>query len=82
MNLSSLGGFNDARDTFYNRLYGVEHMKKDRSDRERKHTATTLRANLFDYHVGKIIIVSHRQDNTNHGLWLERELTQYFHHGE
>ena len=28
--------FNDARNTFYLRLYGVEHMVKDHSDSERK----------------------------------------------
>ena len=28
--------FNDARSTFYLRLYGVGHMVKDHSDRERK----------------------------------------------
>ena len=28
--------FNDALNTFYLRLYGVRHMVKDHSDRERK----------------------------------------------
>ena len=33
--------FNDALNTFYLRLYGVRHMVKDHSDRERKPTAAT-----------------------------------------
>ena len=33
--------FNDALNTFYLQLYGVRHMVKDRSDRERKPAAAT-----------------------------------------
>ena len=32
--------FNDALNTFYLRLYGITHMVKDHSDRERKPAAT------------------------------------------
>ena len=33
--------FNDTLNTFYLWLYGVRHMVKDHSDRERKPTAAT-----------------------------------------
>ena len=33
--------FNDTLNTFYLRLYGVGHMVKDHSDRERKPAAAT-----------------------------------------
>ena len=33
--------FNDALNTFYLRLYGIRHMVKDHSDRERKPAAAT-----------------------------------------
>ena len=39
--------FNDALNTFYLRLYGVGHMVKYHSDRERKPAAATW-ATLFD----------------------------------
>ena len=39
--------FNDALNTFYLRLYGIEHMVKDHSDSKRKPAAATW-ATLFD----------------------------------
>ena len=38
--------FNDALNTFYLRLYGIEHMVKDHSDRK-KPAVTTTWATLF-----------------------------------
>ena len=58
--------FNDALNTFYLRLYGVRHMVKDHSDSEK--------ANLLPPHRlllsinSKDSFISHRQDNTYHGL--------------
>ena len=40
--------FNDALNTFYLRLFDVEHMVKDHSNSERKPTAATKWAMLFD----------------------------------
>ena len=57
--------FKDALNTFYLRLYGVEHMIKDISDSER--------GNLLGYSFrleARFILYAtpHRQDNTYHGL--------------
>ena len=60
--------FNDALNTFYLRLYGVEHMVKDHSDSER--------GNLLPPHkllfrlVAMVLLYasSHREDNSYHVL--------------
>ena len=49
--------FNDALNTFYLLLYGVEHMVKDHSDSERKPAAATS-ATLSDWELGNRINVS------------------------
>ena len=56
--------FNDALNTFYLRLYGVRHMLKDHSDRERGNLRLAARVLLY--------ASSHRQDNTYHGLCYTR----------
>ena len=40
--------FNDALNTFYLPIYGIKHIVKDLSDSERKFTASTTWATLFD----------------------------------
>ena len=57
--------FNDSLNTFYLRLYGIEHMVKDHSDSEignplPPHFRLSARVLLY--------ASSHRQDNTYHGL--------------
>ena len=60
--------FNDALNTFYLLLYGVRHMVKDQSDREKGNPpphigySYRLTARFFLY------APSYRQDNTYHGL--------------
>ena len=62
--------FNDALNTFYLLLYGVIHMVKDHSDSER--------VNLLPPHGILFLIsskgsfISHRQNNTYHGLCYAR----------
>ena len=60
--------FNDALNTFYLLLYGVEHMVKDHSDSERGNLLPPHRL-LFPIN-SKVPLYapSHRQDNTYHGL--------------
>ena len=41
--------FNDALNTFYILLYGVGHMIKNHSDRDRKPAAVTTWATLSDW---------------------------------
>ena len=57
--------FNDALNTFYLRLYGVRHMVKDHSDRERRNMGYSFRLTT------RVLLYasSHRQDNTCHGLY-------------
>ena len=60
--------FNDALNTFYLLLYGVRHMVKNHSDRERGNPLlphrlfSTISSTVFLY------ASSHRQANTYHGL--------------
>ena len=58
--------FNDALNTFYLRLYGVRHMVKDHSDRERGNPQLPHRL-LFLIRV-LVYASSHRQDNTYHSI--------------
>ena len=60
--------FNDALNTFYLLLYGVEHMVKDHSDSERGNLLPP-HGLLFPIN-SKVLLYapSHRQDNTYHGL--------------
>ena len=54
--------FNDARNTFYLRLYGVRHMVKDHSDSEHMGYSLRLTARVLLY------ASPHRQDSTYHRL--------------
>ena len=60
--------FNDALNTFYLRLYGVRHMVKNHSYRERGNPLPP-HGLLFKL-AAKVLLYasSHRQDNTYHGL--------------
>ena len=60
--------FNDALNTFYLRLYGVRHMVKDHSDSEKGNQLPPHRLLLSINSKGSFIALSHRQDNTYHGL--------------
>ena len=60
--------FNDALNTFNIRLYGVEHMVKDHSAREGKHSAVTTWLLILFSSKGFLYAPSHRQDSTYHGL--------------
>ena len=60
--------YNDARNTFYLRLYGVRHMVKDHSDSERE---TCCHHMGYSFRLGARVLLyasSHRQDNTYHSL--------------
>ena len=72
--------FNDALNTFYLRLYGIEHMVKDHSD-----SATW--AILSDYQQG-FFYMHHPTDRVAHTTsfvtpvvehWLEQEIAQWVH---
>ena len=52
--------FNNALNTFYLQLYGVEHMVKDHSNSERGNPLLQARVLLY--------APSHRQDSTYHSL--------------
>ena len=56
--------FNDALNTFHLRLYGVRHMVKDHSDREKGNPLPPHRL------TARVLLYapSHRQDNTYHSL--------------
>ena len=58
--------FNDALNTFYLRLHGIRHMVKDHSDSERGNPL--LPHGLLFPISSKGSFISHRQDNTYHGL--------------
>ena len=58
--------FNDVLNTFYLQLYGVRHMVKDHSDSEKGNPQPPHRLLLSINSKGSFI--SHRQDNTYHGL--------------
>ena len=60
--------FNDALNTFYLRLYGVRHIVKNHSDREKGKLLPPHKL-LFQL-VARVLLYasSHRQDNTYHGL--------------
>ena len=60
--------FNDALNTFYLQLYGVEHMVKDHSDSERGNPLPSHRLLFPISSKGYFICPSHRQDSTYHGL--------------
>ena len=60
--------FNDALNTFYLRLYGVEHMVKDHSDSER---GNPLPPHGYSFRLTARVLLyapSYRQDNTYHGI--------------
>ena len=60
--------FNDALNTFCQRLYGVRHMVMDHSDSE---TGNPLRHIGYSYRLTATVLLyapSYRQDNTYHGL--------------
>ena len=57
--------FNDALNTIYLRLYGVNHMVKDHSDSER---GNPLSPHGLLFPISSKGSSSHRQDNTYHGL--------------
>ena len=60
--------FNDALNTFYLRLYGVRHMFKDHSDREKGNLLPPHR--LLFLLTARVLLYapSHRQDSTYHSL--------------
>ena len=61
--------FNDALNTFYLRLYGVRHMVKDHSDREKRNPLPPHRLLLSINSIRVLLYApSHRQDNTYHSL--------------
>ena len=67
--------FNDAFNTFYIWLYGIRHMVKDHSDRDRGNLL--LLHGLF---LALLYASSHRQDNTVVERRLERELVFFYMH--
>ena len=78
--------FNDAHNTFYFRLYDVEHMVKDHSSRGKPAAATTW-ASLFDSLQG-VFYMHHPIDGIAHTTdfgtwvvehWLEPEIAQWVH---
>ena len=58
--------FNDALNTFYLRLYGVGHMVKDHSDRERGNPLPPHRLLFPISSKGSFICIT--QDTTDHDL--------------
>ena len=63
------GLFNDALNTFYLRLYGVGHMVKDYSIKERDETHCLCMAYSFWLTTRVLVYApSNWQDNTYHGL--------------
>ena len=67
--------FNDPLNTFYLQLYGVRHMVKDHSDRDREREETCCCHIGYSYRLAARVLLyasSHRQDNTYHGRWNEK----------
>ena len=60
--------FNDTRNTFYLKLYGVRHMVKDHTDSERGNPLPPHRLLFPISSKGYLYAPSHRQDSTYHGL--------------
>ena len=60
--------FNDALNTFYLRLYGVEHMVKDHSDSERGNLLPPHRLLFPISSKGSFICIIPQEDNTYHVL--------------
>ena len=59
--------FNDALNTFYLRLYGIEHMLKDHSDSERKPAADTTSA-TFSISSKTLFYMHHPTDRIAHTM--------------
>ena len=67
--------FNDAPNTFFLWLYGVNHMVNDYSDSERRNPPSPYGL-LFPISKDSFICTSpYRQDS-----WLERELAEWVHY--
>ena len=65
--------FNNAFNTFYLRLYGIGHMVKDHSDREREETLCYHMVYSFRLAARVLLYASsHRLDNTYHGICYTR----------
>ena len=60
--------FNDALDTFYLRLYGIDHMVNDHSDSERGNPLPPPGLLFPINSKGSFICTTLRQDSTYHGL--------------
>ena len=61
--------FNDILNTFFNlRLYGVRHMVKNHSDRERGNPLPPHELLFSINSKGSFICIIRSQDNTSHGL--------------
>ena len=62
--------FNDALNTFYLRLYGIRHMVKNHSDRERGNLLVLPPHRLLFLISSKVLLYasSHRQENTYYSL--------------
>ena len=77
--------FNDALNTFYLRLYGVRHMIKNHSDRERGNPLPPHGLLFSINSKGSLYAPSHRQNLTHTTAfvtpvvehWLEREISQW-----
>ena len=80
--------FNDALNTFYLRLYGVRHMKKDHSDSNRGNPLPPhgLLFSISSKGYFICIITQHSITHTTAFVtpvveqWLEREIAQWVHH--
>ena len=65
--------FNDTLNTFYLRLYGIRHMVKDHSDREREETHCPHMGYSFRLAArGLLYALSYRQDSTYNGPLLHQ----------
>ena len=80
--------FNDALITFYLQFYGISHMVNVHSDSERKPTATTMWATIFDKQQG-IFYMHYPTDRTAQIMvfdipivehWLEQQIVQWVQH--
>ena len=80
--------FNDAHNTFYLRLYDVEHIVKDHSDRERGNPLSPLNGLLFPISSKGSFICTIPQTGQHIPrpvtlvveYWLEREIARWVHH--
>ena len=72
--------FNDALNTFYLRLYGVRHMVKNHSDRERGNPLPPHRLLFYMHHPTDMITHTTAFVTPVVGHWLEREIAQWVHH--